>query len=84
MDGMNFQLRIPEPVFQFVDLSSIVVVDMLPGAENLDLLDTASQNAVQQRHGQALFNKKISRKCVPHGELRSLPVLGSRKVSVPR
>ena len=71
MDGMDLQLRIPEPVFQFVDLSSIVVVDMLPGAENLDLLDAASQNAVQQRHGEASFDKKVCGKCVPHGEPRS-------------
>ena len=37
-------------MFQLIKLLAIVIVEVLPGAKNLDFVHTASQDAVEQRH----------------------------------
>ena len=50
VDRMHLQFSVAKPVFQLFNLRAIVIVEVLPGAENLDFVHTASQDAVEQRH----------------------------------
>ncbi len=65
---MHDQLRIAKPVAELVDLGLIVVVQMLPGAENLDAPEAGAADALEPGGREPLIDKKMSRENVLHYE----------------
>ena len=54
------------PMAQLVDLSAVAVVEMLPCAVELNLLDAAAGDAIEQRRREALFDEQVGRKNAAH------------------
>jgi hypothetical protein len=70
---MHDQLRIAKPVPELVDLGLIVVVQMLPGAKDLNAPKARAANALEPGRGEPLVDKKMSRENVLHYEANLIP-----------
>ena len=66
MQRVQFQLGIPKPVSQLVDLRAIAIIQMLSRAENLHGRHARLPNLVQPDGVQAMIHQQVRRENVVH------------------
>lgn len=63
---MKAELGIAEPGGNFLHLVAVVIVEVLPGAENLQQFHARLLNLLEQRDGEALVNEQVRRQRLLH------------------
>src|SRR6185437_7199157 len=70
---MKLQLRIAKPVAEFPDLRAILIIQVLPRAENFDQRDAGVPDAIQPNGRQPMIDEQVRRKRPYHQYPATLP-----------
>ncbi len=73
---VEFQLRVAEEMPQFGDLGAVLVVEVLPGAEDLHGRNAGLPDSLQPHGRQPVVRDDVSRNSVMHGRYRFYYVPG--------